>query len=360
VNPSTPSLCLYAPLWGATFDSEDAGRVGGQVLASIPYDDEWTSIQRSSVARARRVNAAGDVSPPLCLTFHCRYGAGEDLQQAIDRNDSQGRTQVHRAALALRLLRPGWFLDPEFAEMCWASAHQGWQLQRIPGPYRQVALGGTIDPPLPPYSLAHADLGTAAGMERPLTRLHASLAATTGRDDDASTDIATEGFNRSYAYQFTPAQRMAHLFLALDTMLGGMSETRPGGVQMRARSGGFRVRVKAALAAAGTEPIECARRAAWLNGGEPGEGRWLRNCIAHGDAIGEQPMTSVLQLQDLVRAILRQYLYFAARWIADRRTILQRFGLPADCGLVGAYNTALERHARNTGDTADLLSASWG
>lgn len=39
----------YFPMWGATFDSEDIGLVGGNISVFIPDKEEWRQVQKHDV-----------------------------------------------------------------------------------------------------------------------------------------------------------------------------------------------------------------------------------------------------------------------------------------------------------------------
>ena len=344
MNGQPAPLWLYLPLWGVDFNSDDAGLVGGNVLASIPFPEEWHSIQQTEVARERRVLAGSLLpAPPACLTVVEQRVADESMGDAVQRVGPHMLTQARTAVLALRLHKPGWFLDPELAEICYAINEQGWDLLRRPGPYRQAFLAGCPYTPFPGYSLTMEELTLPGSEPGPVSVIWNQLVTMRAGADNASIEIALENFNRSYGFQLKPSQRLAHLFIALDALFGGFQETKPGGIELRGSSGKFSQRIKAALSMAGHTFMETNQQAGWLNGHQPGGGRWLRNRIAHGDDVDstKEAEAAQLRLQDIVRVVLRQYIHFLLHWNQDRAGMLHRFNLPETCSPVGAFNAAL-------------------
>lgn len=344
-------LSLYLPLWGAEFDnggdSDGVGGLGGQVFASVPSSEEWRNLQQTDVMLARMRAAKSIPAPPPCLVVFARRNEDESIDAAIERSGSEMLREARDAVLVLRLFKPGWFLDPEFAEVCFAVAERGWQLRRKPGPYRQVFLTGVEELPLAPYRLCLADLTTPPDEAGPIFEIRELLMAFRARSGNASVEIALDNFNRSYGFQLTPVDRLANLFVALDAMLGGMSAKRLGNVRLRRNS--YRNRVQAALSLSPQAGIDAAGEAAWLNAMNGGRG--LRNAIAHGDhqALGGAAATEAqARVQHIVRWLLRLYMRFALRWAEEEAEISARHGLPARTPLAIAFNTLLEARAEGS------------
>jgi hypothetical protein len=360
MNAKVPPLWLYLPLWGANFDSENVGLVGGQVLASIPYSDEWDEIQQNEVVQEQRrlANYTSLSEPPLCITVVEERFSSETVDEAVERIGSKMLSQAQTAVLVMRLYKSGWFLTPDQAEICFAINEQGWNLQRRPGPYRQAFLTGLDNIPFPGYDLKIAELTTSNSEPGAISLLWNQLIEVRSNADNASVEIALENLNRSYGFQLKPSQRLAHLFMALDAMLGGFNEDEPGGLKLSGSSSKFSQRFKAALLADGQEFIEANQQVGWLNNNKPGGGRWLRNCIAHGDDINTDSLADAaqLRLQDIIRVLLRQYIRFLIRWNSDMLDISQHFKLPETCSPVGAYNAILAACASEIESAFDLLS----
>lgn len=76
MNGAPPLLTLYAPLLGASFDSENRGLIAGNVFANILYQEEWKAVQKTDVMLEQ---FDGSPPPPVCLTVFERRSADEDL-----------------------------------------------------------------------------------------------------------------------------------------------------------------------------------------------------------------------------------------------------------------------------------------
>jgi hypothetical protein len=217
------TFALYAPLRGASFDSDGAALLGGQVLVNIPFEDEWRDVQQHDVMLER---LAGDLMleragrkppPPVCLTVMRSLAPGEKFSDAMAHSGDDMLRQVRDSVAVLRLYKPGWFLDPNLSETCFAS---GGFFVRRPGPYRQEFQGSLG---MTPYPVAIADLTVDRNQPGPVTQLWDQLMEWRERSGNASVEIALENFNLSYGFQLSPADRLANLFMAQDAILGGMS-----------------------------------------------------------------------------------------------------------------------------------------
>lgn len=342
----------YFPIWGCAFDSDGAGLIGGQVMAYIPEPEEWRQVQKSDVWRARFANApyldpAGP-EPPVCLVVIEMLPEGEDIVTSFDRLSAGAIDQAQDAVVALRLLKPGWFLDPELSERIFSY---GAVNQRSVGPYRQAFLGGISDAISPRYELKIEELVTQKGQVTIMTKMWQLIETYRGAKVQAA-DIAIANLNRSYGYQLMNTQRAAFLFTALDAMLGGMNVKRIGEVKFHSR---FRERVGAALSLAtkNIQDLNIKEEADWLDS----TGRQIRNALAHGrpDTVGKEAGENYDRLQTIIRVLLRQYLEFNIRWALGSAEIAQRFRLPANCAPAAAYNRILDDHVRGLTDASDLL-----
>lgn len=351
----------YFPLWGASFDSESAGLVGGRVMAMIPHLEEWRFIQQSDVWKERMkheiaVNPeAGSQAwgppPPLCLVTVAHLAEHESFADAAQRFIHSMHLAAEDALLSMRLYKPGWCMDPDLTE--WALVNDS-NIIRTPGPYRQAFMKGTPDDAQAEYQLHLNELTAADQSPGPLTeiwhlvkayRLHANSAA----------DIAIENFTRSFGYQLAGVHRSAFLFTAIDAMLGGMSARRIGKMKLKRR---FRQRVSAALEATGEQWIGVDATAETLTAWLDSDGRSIRNAIAHGEArtVTQDAEDNWMLLQAIVRILLKQFIDFSIRWNTEKAMLSKNLNLDRSAAPTQAYNRALELDA----DTVRLPSTSSG
>jgi hypothetical protein len=224
------------------------------------------------------------------------------------------------AVLALRLWRPGFFLDPFSTEVL---LRDGDRATRAGGPYRQ-ATHDAAEEHLPPYAYRHDEHAPKALR---LVRQYRAGAL------DGPAEAAVQAFQRSYGYQLSPAARCLCLFTALEAMLGGMGKREVGGVHLTM---GFRARAESALRLPGAhDGLDAAEEAKWLDT----KARRLRTGLAHGrwSDHAESAQAAQGRLQALVRHLLWAYLSFAAAWEEGGRA-----GMP----LAGAFCLSLEADLR--------------
>lgn len=352
MNSEPAPLLLYAPLWGVDFDSDDTGLVGGSTLASIPYHDEWQTLQRTVVADGRQRIANGAKSGvviPLCLTIPVRLSPGKTLAGAVDEYRAPLLRALRRSVLALRLHQPGWFLNPELAEICFAIVDQGWSIIRQPGPYRQSFLAQDSPLPFAGYALKIDDLSRTREKCGAITQVWNQLAELESVVGNAPLMIALENFERSYGYQLTAADRLAHLFMALEAVLGGLTADAPGSIDLQGPGAKHYRRLKAALMQQRHNSVECSREATWVCDKEPGGGRWLRNRIAHGEPVDDGEGTAQFRLQAIVRDVLVGALDFYYRWPQESAALLAAHNLqPEDTPPIGVFNLILAQSRENT------------
>jgi hypothetical protein len=297
----TVLLTLYQPLWGASFDDEGAGFLGGGTMASIPFDEEWYMLQKSSLARQ-------GAPPQLCLTTLRSIPEDQPIEEAIaDHGDALLREGAC-AVLALRLYKDGWFLSPELAERSFVIARERWRIERLPGVFRQTFHSVDLHQPLPGYILSIHDLCTSVGEPTPLNVLMERLLRMNRREDPVLA-LAADSFNRSYGLISTHDERLAHLFIALEAMLGAFDEKGPMNLDLKGPGALIPGRIRASRLAAG-DPAQLAfQMASWIGK----QGRHLRNAVAHGEPLllPEKDLDSaVLKLQHLIRHLLCQYLAY--------------------------------------------------
>jgi hypothetical protein len=358
---SAPTLSLYFPLWGATFDSDEVGAIGPGVVAYVPYPDEWRSIQKTDVWMAQWRSDAGRVegpTPPCCIVVFATLTEGESMEAAVARAGARLRRSARTAVTALRLYRSGWFLQPEQAFSVYYAPSLSPSVLRAPGPYRQIFVSGRVHLPVTPYALRLADLTRQLDRPGPIAAAWELLQAYQRTGGNTSVEIALEGLHLSYGFQLRPASRAGNLFTALDAMVGGMSAWKVGGVPVKPR--GYARRIEAALRTARSpafhdDPLEAAR---WLHHDRGGRG--LRNALAHGTgtAVEAAVADAIDRLQDIVRSLLWQYLRLSAVWARRDHAVAARIGISRDAPLAAAYVTVLETESRHPGTIQDLLQAA--
>jgi hypothetical protein len=334
----------YFPLWGATFDSDSVGIVGGRTVAYVPDPSEWNLVQKSDVWFERWLNSGDPTGPkpPLCLVTILDVGDDEEVVEATEQRRPVAQAEARTAVLTLRLWKAGWFLDPALAEEIFRCELLN---QRLVGPYRQAMLGGDLGGTPAPYELSITELSASHDEVTPVARLRERLDHYRLSCAHASADIVIDNFNRSYGYQIAPTARAAFLFTALDAMLGGFSARRVEGVRLRSR---FRARVTGAV----RRMTDYESEAAWLDE----EGRAIRNAIAHGHpaSVSERAGAAYERLQAIVRAVLRQYIDFSVAWSVDADPMRERLELQPDASPMASYNALLEARARGEASAALL------
>jgi hypothetical protein len=289
--------------------------------------------------------------PPVCLVAIEPLQEGENDVDALNRLGTSMIDDAQDAVLALRLLKAGWFLDPELSERVFTG---GLFYQRLAGPYRQAFLGGPPDELPSGYDLRIDELAVERGQDTPVTKMSKLVRIYREEGAHASADIATENFHRSYGYQLAGTQRAAFLFTALDAMLVGMSARRIGEVKLKST---FRDRIAAALETlARTDSgarIEPNKEAEWLDS----HGRRIRNALAHGrpSDVAMEAEDSYDRIQTIIRLLLRQYLEFSVKWVTRSTEISVWLDISAQSSPTAAYNKALQSHAQEAIDVLDLL-----
>lgn len=347
------SFLVYLPLWGATFDSEEVGLFAHQVMAYVPYHDEWRQIQMTDVWMERWRSGTPDPrgpAPPPCVVAGPPMGPGDDFGTLLEERGPRLLEDARCAILALRLLKSGWFLTPELAEIAWSD---GMHNQRRVGPYRQAMLGGEHMADQPGYVLSVEHL---AGVSRPsteLTRLWLLGRQYLSSGGNTAADVAVDNFHRSYGYQMSSRERVAFLFTSVDAMMGGMSARRIGSTKIEVR---FRPRLEAALAALESRGAfaGAAESAAWLDD----RGRAMRNAVAHGRGASIEPeaQAGYPRLQIICRALLRLFLEFSLEWAHDPGSLRDSLGLSGSDSPVEVFNRALEACSRGERSGAAALT----
>lgn len=357
-DSTIPTLRLYFPLWGASFDSDGVGGIGRGVGVYVPDAHEWQTIQKTDVWMAQWRSEGGRVegpTPPCCIVISARLGSADSIYAAIEETGETLLSMARTAVTALRLFRPGWFLQPEQAMYVFYAPSLPLNIVRAPGPYRQVFVSGPTHLPLARFELKLDELTQRLDSPGPIAATWDLLQDYRRSSGNTSVEIAIESFNRSYGFQLRPPSRAGNLFTALDAMLGGMSAWKIGRVPVKPR--GYARRIEVALRSADSPafPGDPHEVAGWLHSDRGGRG--LRNAIAHGtgSAVEAEAQRACDRLQAIVRSLLRQYLHFAIIWARRHEDTAARLGLAAESPLAAAYVTALEAEAKRPGSMLDLL-----
>ncbi len=351
----------YFPLWGAKIDSQDVGMIGGLVRVMIPYKEEWRLLQRSEAWLERFQQVLDNFGeedtprmgpqPPPCLVLAMPLVSDEPFIEGVERLKDDMIEHARNAILALRLFKPGWFIDPEMAECAFVQKPS---IIRLPGPYRQVFMESVPEGLPSSYPLRLQELSTQKGTPSALSSLWNLIEQYNHIAHHTTADIAIENFNRSYGFQLKGTQRAAFLFTALDTLLGGIDAEKIGRLKMNSP---FRERVYAALDAvegawqgSDATPTELAQ---WINTA----GRRMQHILALNGAeeIAVEADGGWAYMQMIVRVLLRQYIEFSVRWFKNPTAIQKRLGLPADVPPVIGYNLALELKTKQRANLDDLL-----
>jgi len=342
-----PDILLgYFPLFGATFDSDGVGFVGGRVAAYIPERERWAVLEERDVGMERALGhlpsgtpghpydpeGAIAAPPPPCLVIGAEIPndrrAARRIAEAIDPMEEEAADAI----LALRLLKPGWFLDPELSMR--AFRYEPWlRSWRRAGAYRQAGLDGLVESTMPAYELRLDDLIREPDDEPEVTSLFGMVRAYREHGRGAAA-IPIRNFSHSYGYTLTGTARASLLFIALDAMLGGMSSRQIGRYRP---ANSFVERLELALR---TGPMSLPRRAASTARWADTEGRTLRNAIAHGRPadVADLAEASHERLRAIVRHVLTLYIDFCLQLAEDERP-------PAGSGAmspVAEFNAALD------------------
>jgi hypothetical protein len=358
---SVPTLNLYFPLWGASFDSDGIGAIGPGVLVYVPNADEWRTIQKKDVwtAQWRSEGGRGEgPTPPCCIVVSTPLGSADSIYAAIDQMGKELLSMARTAVTTLRLFRPGWFLQPEQAMYVFCAPSLPLNVLRAPGPYRQVFVSNPTHIPMARLVLKRDDLTQRLESPGPIAATWELLQDYLRSGGNASVEIAIESFNHSYGFQLRPSSRAANLFTALDAMLGGMSAWKIGRVPVKPRGYARRVEVALRCATEPSFPGDPHDAARWLHSASGGRG--LRNAIAHGTGseVQAEANDAYERLQAIVGALLRQYLHVAIIWARQPEETAARLGLGAGSPVAAAYVTTLETEAKRPGSMLDLLQGA--
>lgn len=254
----------------------------------LPSAADWHFLQPSEATDPEGMWDLQKHLPWPCIVAGEGYSLTSALAAAAD------------AMRSLRLVKPGWFLDPALSEVI--HDYGDGRLTRAMGAYRLLFHDEDAERSQPPadhcIQLAVGDFAVSSPLHTVFTLLQEHRA-----DPAVSAEVALEAFGRSYGCQLAAAQRIMLLHLALEIMLG----------QPKGKDGAAALaqRLAAALALGG-DPL-ANDTATWFFATV----RPLRNDVAHGRRVdGEAHAATVRRLTGLARSVLVRYLQFSRQWAA--------------------------------------------
>lgn len=318
----------YFPLRGLRAEEEPV-LIAGVMLLEPTFQD-WRLLEKTDVAdqllgaamaEELGVAVAGD-RPPLCLATHLDWPEERDGIHPLAYLD-EVEPLVTDVLLALRLLRDDAFLDFEYAGR-YVSAPPA-LYSRAPGPYRQSRVDLAEESR---YTVRTEDLPQLEELAL-LARSYRELGV------DSAGRLALENVRHAHAIHVGDVDRLVFLFVALEALFGGYYEReRFGRVPLAERA------------------VEDEATRTWL----AGEGRRLRNAVAHGNAPGEPMPDDVRRLLGVVRAGLVDYLRFCVTPAATAREAEALVGTHAASSRMRTFNE-LRARAREGDERAAALLA---
>jgi hypothetical protein len=273
---------FYFPLRGLRAEEEPV-LIAGVMLLEPTFED-WRLIEKTDVAdqllaaaMAERLGVAvAGERPPFCLATHVDWPddrAGIHPLAYLD----EVEPAVTDVLVALRLLKDDTFLDFEYAGR-YVTAPGGLST-RAPGPYRQTRVeieGEEL------YTLRRDEVSQVEELAL-LCRAYREQ----GVDNAAA--LAVENLRHAHAIHVGDVDRLVFLYVALEALYGGYNE--------RERFG----RVPLSERAAQDEAVR-----QYL----AGDGRRLRNAVAHGNPPARPLHDDVVRLLGVVRSGLVEYMRF--------------------------------------------------
>jgi hypothetical protein len=323
---------FYFPLRGMRAEEEPVAIA--DVMLLEPTFEDWRSIEKTDVADQMLGAAMGErlgvpvagARPPLCLVTHVDWPSTRDNVHPMALV-ADVEPAVIDVLFGLRLLKDDAFLDFEYAGRYVTAPSEGFTLSsRLPGPYRQTDVDIPDDDR---YSLRRDEL---QDVEELALLCRAYREATV----DSAGAIALENFRHAHAIHVSDVDRLAFLFVALEALFGGYNEREPFG------------RVPLAARAAADDETR-----AYL----AGEGRRLRNAVAHGNPPARELAVSVSRLLGVIRAGLVDYMWFSI-WLDETRPeVVALVGeRAASSSRMRVFNELLARWREGDERAARLLS----
>lgn len=310
VEDEPEAIDYYFPLFGL----ERAGKslLIGDVLLYLPDLETWRLVEKTDVVDKHVIREGRPI--PWCLLLG-RFVDGE-RREATFRHWPDVDADASDVILALRLHRGGTFIDPLYVG---AYARMGMFNERMPGPYRQSFYELDVEDS---YVFSDDDRESVAALAALVGKYRRARSHTAG-------EIALDNFRHSFAPHLQPQARLAMMFIALEALLGGLSD--------RERVGGISMAARAAVAASGTgEPDRSVQRLL------EGRGRRWRNAVAHGSV---QRFGDVVEMQralsGIVRAALPRLLWFSVSAGDMSEEVRRQSGLDHDAPPAAGFNQLL-------------------
>jgi hypothetical protein len=304
------AIDYYFPLFGLQRAEESL--LIGDVVLYLPDLETWWDVEKSDVVATHVLEGGRPI--PWCLLLG-RFIDGE-RREATFRHWPEVQAEASDVVLALRLYKDGTFIDPWYVG---AYSRAGIFNERLPGPYRQGFYDLDVEDP---YVLSDED-------REPVEALAALIGEYRRARSHTAGDIAVENFRHSFGPYVQPQARLAMLFAALESLLGGLGDQdRVGNVPPAAR---------AAVAVSETgEPDRSVQRLL------AGRGRRWRNAVAHGSLRRSEDIDEMQRtLSAIVRATLQGLLWFSVYVGEMSEDVRRRCGLDRDAPPAVGYNQLL-------------------
>jgi hypothetical protein len=332
VDPEAIAI-FYFPLRGLRAEEEPV--VIADVMLIEPTFEDWRLIEKTDVADQLLGAAMADqlgvqsVSdrPPLCLATYVEWPTnGDEINPMAFLSEVE--PAVTDVLLGLRLLKDDAFLDFEYggryvtapskaAAFTWSS--------RLPGLYRQT-----------PVDIQDVDRYTLHSDELPEVEELALLCRSYRASGvDSAGAIAVENFRHAHAIHVGDLDRLAFLFVALEALFGSYNESEPFGRVPLARRAAPDGETRAYLA---------------------GEGRRVRNGVAHGNPPAGELGEHVSRLLAIVRGGLFEYMWFCVGLEETGTEVAAQVGEAATSSRMRSFNELRARAHEGDGRAAILLA----
>jgi hypothetical protein len=324
---------FYFPLRGLRVEEEPVAIAGVMLLE--PTFEDWRTIEKTDVADQLLAQATGELlgvpiggdRPPLCLATHVEWpkDGGEVHPMALLQDVEPAVTDV---LLGLRLLKDDVFLDFEYGGryVTAPSEADAFTLSsRLPGPYRQTHVDTAGHER---YTLRRDELEDVEGL---------AFICRTYRETgvDSTGAIALENFRHAHGVHIGDVDRLAFLFVALEALFGGYNERERFGRVPLAQRAALDDETRAYLA---------------------GEGRGLRNAVAHGNPPTGELGHHVSRLLAVVRAGLVDYMWFCIGLEDTQPEVATLIGERASSSRMRSFNELRARLLEGDERAASLLA----
>lgn len=289
VQSSGMKGCSEAPGWPAR-NPYSFGTIASGVECAVPTVSDWHFLQPSEVNSPQDWWTPSDHLPVPCI-FVTEPAAGAKMDSSV------AASMAADAVRALRLLKPGWFLDPALSEIIFDDGRG--RLKRQMGAYRMLChdedAGRVLSEIQDRYWLDPGDFAQKKSFFRrdaieptPLQQLFVRLRQHREKPA-ASLEIGLDAFNRSYGCQLSITQSLTVLCIGVEALLDPWPRASQAAEARR--------RIQSELNAAGV--TDSSSSSDWLCS----DVRAARNAIAHGRE-PEMLKNDLKRLTHLTRGLL--------------------------------------------------------